>query len=302
MKLPYFPFYPDDWLSSSKVMLMTMEQRGIYITLLAHAWKFPSGSLPNEIEILRRFCPGARTKNIQYVLDNCFHVASHLPELGFYNARLLHELSTARVKHEKASETAKHREELKRQSRNVPETYQKRDHNQNQNQNQNQITPKVKRKSRPAQAHFVLPEWIGMESWTAYIEMRNAKKKPATEKAKALVVKELERLKASGQDPSTCLDQSTRNGWTDVYGLKEKTNGSQNGSGQRPGTGSKSFHQRDVEEAERVKQAVRARLVFPRGGAGLDCKPDKSQADGGGEITGARKALDISKVKDHGTE
>jgi hypothetical protein len=47
-------------------------------------------------------------------------------------------------------------------------------------------------------------------------------KRPATDFALLLVVKELYALKDAGQDPLACLNQSIVNGWADVYALKEK--------------------------------------------------------------------------------
>ena len=43
-KLPWFPFYTSAWLGSSTVLNMTMVERGIYITLMAHCWQ--NGNVP----------------------------------------------------------------------------------------------------------------------------------------------------------------------------------------------------------------------------------------------------------------
>ncbi len=53
----YFPFYPDEWLGSPKVMLMTPAEEGAYIRLLAISWGNENCSLPdddNELSILSR--------------------------------------------------------------------------------------------------------------------------------------------------------------------------------------------------------------------------------------------------------
>lgn len=39
MDAPYFPFYPADWLSDGNVRIMTLEESGAYITLLAFMWQ-----------------------------------------------------------------------------------------------------------------------------------------------------------------------------------------------------------------------------------------------------------------------
>lgn len=51
-KPPAFQFYPKDWLTSEKVMSMTLEQQGAYMNLLCHAWI--NEGLPNDDAILAR--------------------------------------------------------------------------------------------------------------------------------------------------------------------------------------------------------------------------------------------------------
>lgn len=68
-----------------------------------------------------------------------------------------------------------------------------------------------------------LPTWLPQENWDAFIEMRKKTlKKPPTDFALLLVLKELYSLRDAGQDPLACLNQSIVNGWADVYALKEK--------------------------------------------------------------------------------
>lgn len=49
---PAFQFYPKEFLSSSKVMAMSLAERGAYITLLSVEWL--DGSLPNDVNSLAR--------------------------------------------------------------------------------------------------------------------------------------------------------------------------------------------------------------------------------------------------------
>lgn len=68
----------------------------------------------------------------------------------------------------------------------------------------------------------MIPTWITPESWAAFEEMRKKIKAPLTIYASKLVIRELVKLKSSGQDPQDCLDQSIRNGWRDVFPLRDK--------------------------------------------------------------------------------
>lgn len=70
-----------------------------------------------------------------------------------------------------------------------------------------------------------LPTFIDHEAWAGFCEMRAAKGKraPFTQRAAKLILKTLQTLKDNGHDPNASLDQSTQNGWSDVYEPKQKT-------------------------------------------------------------------------------
>lgn len=53
-KAPAFQFYPKDFLTDEHVALMSLQERGAYITLICYCWQ--QGSLPAEHEHLARFC------------------------------------------------------------------------------------------------------------------------------------------------------------------------------------------------------------------------------------------------------
>lgn len=53
-------------------------------------------------------------------------------------------------------------------------------------------------------------------------EQRKKLKKPMTDRAKELLLRKLDRLAADVETKIEILHQSTINGWTDVYPLKEK--------------------------------------------------------------------------------
>ena len=65
-------------------------------------------------------------------------------------------------------------------------------------------------------------DWIDPTSWQAFIEMRRKIKAPMTPYAEKLIMRELCKLKASGNDPQACLDQSIMLGWRDVFPVRDK--------------------------------------------------------------------------------
>lgn len=72
-KPPAFQFYAGDFLSDLRVSLMSMEERGVYITLLAYAWL--EDGLPNKPKLLKGLC--GNPKNWDSIWGNvseCFTV------------------------------------------------------------------------------------------------------------------------------------------------------------------------------------------------------------------------------------
>ncbi len=69
---------------------------------------------------------------------------------------------------------------------------------------------------------IALPQYIDKDAWQGFEEMRKTIKKPLTERARKLIVYELQRIKDAGHDANAALDQSTVNCWKDVWQPKEK--------------------------------------------------------------------------------
>lgn len=71
-KSPAFQFYPKDWLSDENVVCMTMEERGIYISLMAHCWL--EGTIPADpkrVKKLLKLDEKVSLSTLKIVLD-CF--------------------------------------------------------------------------------------------------------------------------------------------------------------------------------------------------------------------------------------
>ena len=72
------------------------------------------------------------------------------------------------------------------------------------------------------------PVWLPIEAWQGWVEMRKQRKRPLTDRAKAMAYKKLEALHLAGHDINELLDRSTINGWLDIYEPKEQKNGTTN--------------------------------------------------------------------------
>lgn len=83
----------------------------------------------------------------------------------------------------------------------------------------NQIKEKSKNKSSAKTALFVLPDWIPVEEWNGFVEMRQRSRAPFTVRAKYLCVKKLDDLRRGGVSPAAILNQSVENGWKGLFPL-----------------------------------------------------------------------------------
>lgn len=76
-----------------------------------------------------------------------------------------------------------------------------------------------------------LPDWIPVDAWNGWLEMRKKLKKPLTDRAAQRAINKLASMMQMGQDIAEVLDRSTMNGWTDLYEIRERNNGKSNWGG-----------------------------------------------------------------------
>ena len=270
-KIPYFPFYPDDWISSPKVMLMTMEQRGIYITLLSYAWNFPDGVLPDNMSLLQRFCHGAKAKNIAHVLDTCFERRA---DVGWTNPRMLHERSKVVTKRENISQASKIRESQKKQYTIVADFLHDREDNQIQiqNQKQNHIKEESKDMVAKTKKQFLPPT---IEDVKKYCSLRGNKVSPET-------------FVDFYESKGWMVGKNKMKDWKAAVRTWEKN---------RDGK-SQSFFTDRQEQNARASQEARSFFGVDRECDGLDNQSDPRHAVIDGENTVNDTTLAVSQVED----
>ena len=96
-----------------------------------------------------------------------------------------------------------------------------------------------------------MPDWLDMEAWGAYVEMRRAmgKRAPFTILAEKRTIHDLEKLEAQGHPNGEVLWQSVTAGYRGVFPLKNRTFSAPI---RQPAV---SFKQQDDERlAQRVKE------------------------------------------------
>jgi len=70
---------------------------------------------------------------------------------------------------------------------------------------------------------FVPPEWVPVEAWRDYVEMRVRVRKPMTARAKELAVIELGKLRDQGHEPKAVLEQSVARSWAGLFPIGGRT-------------------------------------------------------------------------------
>jgi uncharacterized protein YdaU (DUF1376 family) len=150
MGLPYFPFYPDRWLSSSRIDLMSAEEERGYLRLLLRSWGMPDCTLPDDKNKLLKWSLLTDAEAYAKLMQSMFERT----EKGWRNPVLYEEWLKAKCKHERMSKNASAR--WKREKGNAEAYAKHMQHlqckgNDNQNQNQNYKEPIAKKpKKTPA--------------------------------------------------------------------------------------------------------------------------------------------------------
>jgi uncharacterized protein YdaU (DUF1376 family) len=78
-KRPAFQFYPGDWLGSQRVSLLTLEEEGAYLRLLASCWQH--GSIPSAPEMIARLIGKGSSTTLATTLATMFQPHPNNPAL-----------------------------------------------------------------------------------------------------------------------------------------------------------------------------------------------------------------------------
>jgi len=85
-------------------------------------------------------------------------------------------------------------------------------------------TKNIKNIKNIKEEYIYLPDWLDKVAWNDFLEMRKNNKATPTKRAKELLIKDLEKFREAGDDPTEVLNQSIKNSWKGLFPLKEKQN------------------------------------------------------------------------------
>jgi len=96
----------------------------------------------------------------------------------------------------------------------------------------------------------ILPDWVPLDLWKDFKQLRLKLKKPLTVRAEKLNLKELEKLKTLGNDPTEVIEQTIMKGWQGFFPLRNKEKQPKTGSWQTDANlrAAKAFLERNDDE------------------------------------------------------
>jgi len=200
---------------------LTLLEHGIYRQLI-DTYYLGESPLTTDIEKLMR-THSIRNADEQQAFKNVLSDFFELTKNGYIHKRCDKIIAEYHGKSQKARDSANARwaNRDKVVNANALRTQSKG----NATQNTEHKTQDTKHKDKVAAAPVVLPDWIPLETWEAYLAMRKKIKKPPTDYAMKLIVDKLEKFKANGQDVKKVLEKSITAGWQDVFEIHDKTFG-----------------------------------------------------------------------------
>lgn len=244
--LPWYPHNIDSY--DRKTAHLTMLQHGAYRLMMDHYYRTAT-PLPAKLLQVHRICR-AVAEDEQAAVSAVLAEFFELRDDGWHNIRSDEELektSTIRGKRSNAAKNS-HKPGVRvatnagakasaTDGESAPANAPANAHRLKTIEEDSSLRSESKRRSQKLEL-VDLPDWLPLEPWEAFIDMRTRSHSKPTAHAMKLLVAKLERLRASGHDPTAVLDQSTMSNWKGLFEIKpESINGKYaNGHDRKPTT------------------------------------------------------------------
>lgn len=109
-----------------------------------------------------------------------------------------------------------------------------------------------------------LPAYVDPEAWAGFVEMRKSIKKPLTQRAATLILRDLQQIKDKGHCPNAALDQSTVCCWRGVFPAKERVIEAAPETAEQYAARQRAEAQAERARAAPMPEAVRQKLAQMR--------------------------------------
>ena len=208
----WMPLYIADYLADTS--RLTLEQHGAYLLLIMDYWR--NGAPPDDPVILARIVGASpeQWRAIAPVLHSLFHDEIRGGSKVWAHKRIDEELGRAKGISKIRAEVAANRhakEHAKNMQLHTP--LPSPSHIPSP-----EPLPAPKAKATPAAR--ALPDWLPVEPWKAFLEMRAKIRAPLTQRGQELSIRKLYKLQASGEDVTAMLEQSVERSWRGLFPVK----------------------------------------------------------------------------------
>jgi hypothetical protein len=99
-----------------------------------------------------------------------------------------------------------------------------------------------------------LPDWMPLQAWQDYKDMRKQKKSIMTARAEQLCIEKLDKWRMQGSDPAEVLNYSTINGYTGIFEQKDNNYGKSNNAKQTWTDAGQQLAAKYEKEAQRLRE------------------------------------------------
>lgn len=217
MSWAFLALYTGDYLRDTRHL--TPLRHGVYLLLLMHSWD-QQGPLPldeQECAGIANCRSADEIEALRYVLSKFFIRMDD----GWYNERMQKEIDKAKAisDHRSAAGIKGNQAKAKQLRRKSvapattpppplplpsPPT---------------SSTPPERAKATPPAV--ALPDWLPVDNWNSYKEMRAKIRAPLTAQGEALALKTLSKLRDQGHNPSQVIDQAVEKSWRGLFPVKQ---------------------------------------------------------------------------------
>lgn len=225
-KLPAFQFYPGDWRKDMGVQSLSFHDRGVWWEMLCLMHESERRGVlvlngePIEEERLGRLL-GLDKQILTNTITNLLTsgVASREPETGaIYCRRMVRDEYIRKLRSEAGSKGG-----------NPVLLKQKTTTGDKQiltpsSSSSSSIQEQPARKKHSRSVVFTPPDWVPVEEWNAWLEVRKKKRAADTNHALELAVRHLELLRAQGNSPKSVLEQSILKSYTGLFPVNATSN------------------------------------------------------------------------------
>ncbi len=221
-KRPAFQFYPGDWLGSQRVSLLTLEEEGAYLRLLASCWQH--GSIPSDPDMIARLIGKGASTTLATTLATMFQQHPNNPALLVHD-RLEKEREKQDAWSEKCREGGRKSAEMRKIGKGSSSVVEGLLEGSSDKKATLQSSITITNTSSKEEVGVEFPANLKSAdfgaAWESYLSYRKSSRLKSL--APASIQAQLRNLSEMGHDEAIeAIHQSIANGWQGIFPPKSK--------------------------------------------------------------------------------